>query len=189
MDLMAKQSHSKLLMFLIYLALAVSTFIAYEPVRHNDFVGYDDWTYIVENPHVRDGLTADSVTWAFTQSHAHMWHPLTTLSHILDCWLFGLNPFWHHLVSLLFHIANAILLFWILTNMTGSTHSAISGQAGSPQAGAIWASDFAAAVFTLHPLAVESVAWAAERKTVLSGFFWFLTIAAYLWYTKQPSIR
>jgi Tfp pilus assembly protein PilF len=101
-----------------------------------------------------------------------MWHPLTTLSHIVDCQLFGLNPIGHHLVSVLIHIINALLLLWILNSLTGT----------------FWLSAFAAAVFALHPLQVESVAWAAERKTVLSGLFWFLTIAVYIWYTKRPSI-
>ena len=172
-DSMTTQTHDKLYFFLICLALIVSTFIAYEPMRHNDFVEYDDNVYITENLNVRGGLTLDSVIWAFTQPHAHMWHPLTTLSHILDCQIFGLNPFWHHFVSLLFHTASALLLFWILSNTTGK----------------IWPSAFAAAVFALHPLGVESVAWAAERKTVLSGLFWFLTIAAYVWYTKRPGIK
>ncbi len=170
---MAKQVRSKLYVFLIYLALAVSTFIAYEPVRHNDFVRYDDHIYVTENPNVTGGITRQSIIWAFTEPHAHMWHPLTTLSHILDCQLFGLNPRGHHLISVLFHTVNSLLLFWILKEMTGT----------------IWASAFVAGVFAMHPLQVESVAWVAERKTVLSGLFWFLTMAVYVWYTKQPAIR
>ncbi len=157
---------------LIYIGLAAATFAAYEPTLRNDFVNYDDDMYITENPHVTSGITPDSVIWAFTQPHAYMWHPLTTLSNMLDCRLFGLNAPWHHLVSLLIHITNALLVFWILTNLTGS----------------IWPSAFIAAVFALHPVQVESVAWAAERKTVLSGLFWFLTIAVYIWYTKRPGI-
>jgi 4-amino-4-deoxy-L-arabinose transferase-like glycosyltransferase len=102
-----------------------------------------------------------------------MWHPLTTLSHTLDWQLFGPNPPGHHLVSVLFHIANALMLFWILNNLTGAT----------------WPSAFVAAVFALHPLQVESVAWASERKTVLSGLFWFLTMAVYIWFTKKPSLK
>jgi tetratricopeptide (TPR) repeat protein len=156
----------------ICICLAAGTFAAYEPMRHNSFVKYDDNKYLVRNPNVTSGITRDSVIWAFTKPYASNWHPLTWFSHMLDCRLFGLNPFWHHLVSLLLHITNAILLFWILLKMTGST----------------WASAFVAAVFALHPLQVESVAWAAERKTVLSGFFWFLTIAVYVWYTKRPGI-
>jgi len=157
---------------LIYIGLAAATFAVYEPTLRNGFVNYDDDVYITENPHVTGGITPDSVIWAFTQPHAYMWHPLTTLSHMLDCQFFGLKAPWHHLVSLLFHIANTLLVFWILTNLTG----------------AIWPSAFIAAVFTLHPVQVESVAWAAERKTVLSGLFWFLTISVYIWYTKRPGI-
>jgi Tfp pilus assembly protein PilF len=157
-------------LFLISAALVAATLVAYEPIRHNDFINYDDNRYITENPNVMKGITRDSVIWAFTHPHFHMWHPLTTLSHMLDCQLFGLNPFWHHLVNLLLHIVNVLLLFWILTNLTDS----------------MWPSAFVAAVFALHPLQVESVAWAAERKTVLSGLFWFLTIAVYIWYTKRP---
>lgn len=155
---------------LIYIGLAAATFAAYEPTLHNGFVNYDDDIYITKNIHVTGGITPDSVIWAFTQPHDYMWHPLTTLSHILDCQLFGLKASRHHFVSLLIHIVNALLVFWILTNLTGS----------------IWLSAFIAAVFALHPVQVESVAWAAERKTVLSGLFWFLTISVYIWYTKRP---
>jgi len=159
-------------LFLISALLVMATLVAYEPIRHNGFINYDDDKYITKNSDVQRGLTRDSVTWAFTHPHQYMWHPLTTLSHMLDCELFGLNPLGHHLVSLALHIVNALLLFWILVSLTGST----------------WASAFVAAVFALHPLQVESVAWAAERKTVMSGLFWFLTIAVYIWYTKKPGI-
>jgi tetratricopeptide (TPR) repeat protein len=158
---------------LICIGLVAATFAAYEPTLRNGFVNYDDDKYITQNPRVTGGITPDSVAWAFTQPHYYMWHPLTTLSYMLDCQLFGLNASLHHLVSLLFHIANALLVFWIFTNLTGL----------------IWPSAFIAAVFALHPLQVESVAWAAERKTVLSGLFWFLTMAVYIWYTKRRGIR
>ena len=167
---MNAEHHEKLVKLLIYIGLAAATFAAYEPTLHNGFVNYDDTIYITENPRVAGGITPDSVAWAFTQPHAYMWHPLTTLSHMLDCRLFGLKASWHHFVSLLIHIANALLVFWILTNLTGS----------------IWPGAFIAAVFALHPVQVESVAWAAERKTVLSGLFWLLTISVYIWYTKRP---
>jgi len=170
---MTEQTYKKSQILLIYLALLVSALIAYEPLRRNGFVNYDDDKYITENPHVLAGITRDSVIWAFTGSHFHMWHPLTSLSHELDCQMFGLNPFWHHLTSLFFHVANALLLFWVLKKMTG----------------ALWPSAFVAAVFALHPLQVESVAWAAERKTVLSGFFWLLTMVAYVRYAQQPGIK
>jgi tetratricopeptide (TPR) repeat protein len=156
---------------LIYIALAAATVIAYEPIRHNGFVGYDDTDYIVKNPHITGGITHQSIIWAFTKPYASNWHPLTWISHILDYQLFGLNPLGHHLVSVAFHIVNALLVFWIFTNLTGS----------------IWASAFVAAVFAVHPVQVESVAWAAERKTVLSGLFWLLTMAAYVRYTRQPA--
>jgi hypothetical protein len=164
--------HEKLVKLLVYIGLVAATFAAYEPTLHNGFVNYDDDVYITENPSVTGGITLNSVVWAFTQPHYYMWHPLTTLSNMLDCQLFGLKASWHHLVSLLFHIVNVLLVFWIFTNLTG----------------AIWPGAFIAAVFALHPVQVESVAWAAERKTVLSGLFWFLTISVYIWYTKRPAI-
>jgi protein O-mannosyl-transferase len=156
-------------LFLISAGIVVATLVAYEPIRHNGFVSYDDNLYITENPVIKSGITWQSLGQAF-QPHYYMWHPLTTFTNLLDCQLFGLNPFWHHLVGLLFHIANALLLFWILVEMTGTT----------------WPSAFVAAVFALHPLQVESVAWAAERKTVLSGLFWLLTMAAYIRHVKRP---
>jgi tetratricopeptide (TPR) repeat protein len=155
----------------IYIVLAAAAVIAYEPVRHNGFVGYDDNEYIVKNPHITGGITQQSITWAFTKPYASNWHPLTWISHILDCQVFGLNPLGHHLVSVLFHIANTLLLFWILTNITGT----------------FWASAFVAAVFAVHPVQVESVAWVSEQKTMLSGLFWLLTIAAYVRYTRRPA--
>ncbi len=169
---MTAKTHKKLYVLLIYLALLVSVLVAYEPLRRNDFVNYDDDKYITENPHVLAGITRDSVIWAFTEPHFHMYHPLTSLSHMLDCELFGLNPFWHHASSLLFHMLNALLLFWVVKRMTGF----------------VWASAFVAAVFALHPLQVDSVAWVAERKSVLSGFFWILTMAAYVRYAEHPHV-
>ena len=167
MTLEHRQKHAQIL---IYVGLIAAMLLAYEPVRHNGFVNYDDNRYITENPIVTGGITWQSVNHAFTQPHFFMWHPLTTLSHMLDYQLFGLNPLGHHLVSVAIHIVNALLLFLILRNVTGT----------------IWASAFVAAVFALHPLQVESVAWAAERKTVLSGLFWLLTIAAYIHYARKP---
>ncbi len=167
-----EQARSKQYVSLIYLALALATIIAYEPLRHNDFISYDDYAYVTENPQVQAGITRESIFWAFTTSYKANWHPLTWLSHMLDCELFGLDPVWHHLSSLLLHAANTLLLFWVLQKMTG----------------AVWPSGFVAAVFALHPLNVESVAWVAERKNVLSGFFWMLTIAAYIRYAKRPGI-
>jgi tetratricopeptide (TPR) repeat protein len=166
-----EQKLSKLTILLIYLTLVVATFIAYQQVVHNSFV-WDDSLYIIDNPNVRSGITWESVFWAISTIHCY-WHPVTWLSHILDCELFELNPFYHHLVNLSIHIVNTLLLFWVLKRMTG----------------AIWRSAFVAAVFALHPLHVESVAWVAERKDLLCGLFWMLTIAAYIRYAERPSIR
>lgn len=170
--LLMQQASRKSYVLLICLLLVVITIIAYEQVRLNKFVNYDDDKYVIDNPQVTLGITRESLIWAFTAPHVANWHPLTSLSHMMDCQLFGLNPFWHHLVNLLFHIANTLLLFWVLQRMTG----------------AVWASAFVAVAFALHPLRVESVAWVAERKGVLSGFFWMLTIAAYIRYTQQPAV-
>lgn len=155
---------------LICVVLAIVTFVAFDGVSSNGFVNYDDNLYVTDNAHVHEGLYARSILWAFTTFDASNWHPLTWLSHIIDCAYFGPNPAGHHLVSVGFHIANVILLFLILNASTG----------------AIWPSAFVAALFGLHPLAAESVAWIAQRKSVLSAFFWFLTIAAYFRYSQKP---
>ncbi len=155
----------------IYLALTLATFIAFEQVGRNEFVDFDDDRYVTDNPHVKAGLTGKSITWAFTARHAGNWHPLTWLSHMLDCQLFGIEPGWHHLTNLLLHIANTLLLFAVLKRMTN----------------ALWRSAFVAAAFALHPLHVESVAWVAERKDMLSTVFWMLTIWAYIRYAKHPN--
>lgn len=158
--------------FLLCLTLTLAAFFAFQKVLQYDFVDYDDYRYVVNNPHVNTGFSYGSVIWAFTSSHASNWHPLTWISHMLDCELFGLDPFGHHLVNLFFHIANSLLLFWILKRMTQM----------------LWPSFFVAAAFALHPLHVESVAWIAERKDVLSALFWILTIAAYIRYTERSNI-
>jgi len=168
-----EQTQNNRYVFLIYVGLIAAVFIAYEPVRHNDFVNYDDDVYITDNPNVTGGITCKSIIWAFTSAYGGNWHPLTWISHMLDCQMFGLNPLGHHLSSLLFHMASTLLLFWILKSMTD----------------ALWPSAFVAAAFALHPIHVESVAWAAERKDVLSGFFWILTMAAYLYYVRKQSFR
>jgi len=157
---------------LIYLALALVTFVAFVQVGHNDFINYDDAEYVTENEKVQKGLNIESFVWAFTTGHASNWHPLTWLSHMLDCQLYGLSPAGHHLTNLFLHLLNTLLLFGVLKTMTR----------------AVWPSAFAAVLFAVHPLHVESVAWIAERKDVLSAFFWMLTMAAYLRYTKHPCI-
>jgi tetratricopeptide (TPR) repeat protein len=156
----------------IYLALALTTFAAFSQVRNHDFVNYDDTYYVTENRNVKAGLTRDSIIWAFTTGHADNWHPLTWLSHMLDCQLFGTDPGWHHLTNLLLHITNTLLLFAVFKRMTHT----------------LWQSAFVAVAFALHPLHVESVAWVSERKDVLSTLFWILTMAAYLRYVKRPGI-
>ncbi len=169
---LTESSLKKPYVVLIYLLLALATFIAFEQLRHNEFIDYDDDQYVTRNPHVIGGFTRDAVSWAFTTTHAANWHPLTWLSHMLDCELFDLNSGRHHLTSLFFHIANTLLLFWVLNRMTR----------------AVWPSAFVAALFALHPLHVESVAWISERKDVLSSFFWMLTMAAYILYAERPGI-
>ena len=164
------QPNKKLLRW-IYILFAIVTFLAYSQACLNDFINYDDDVYITENPNVHNGLTLESVKWAFTSRAAANWHPLTWLSHILDCELFGLNPAWHHFTSILLHTANILLLLKILLMMTGS----------------LWPSVVVTAFFAFHPLQVESVAWAAERKNLLSGFFWLLTVAVYIRYAKKTT--
>ncbi|PJB30514.1 hypothetical protein CO110_00150 [Candidatus Desantisbacteria bacterium CG_4_9_14_3_um_filter_40_11] len=154
------------------LLLSIVTLSAYWPVLHCEFVIYDDASYVTGNPHVQSGLTWDSLRWAFTAKDCHNWHPLTWISHMLDCDLYGLNPAGHHATNLLLHILNTLLIFLLLRRMTG-TH---------------WRSAFVAALFALHPLHVESVAWVAERKDVLSTFFWALTIWTYVRYTEKPRV-
>lgn len=156
---------------IVSLMLVVLTAAAYEPVRRCQFVNFDDNTYITNNLQVQSGLTLESIKWAFTSLENSNWHPLTWLSHMLDYQLFALEPAGHHIVNSLFHIANTLLLFWLLWIMTGN----------------LVPSAFVAALFALHPLHVESVAWAAERKDVLSSFFFFLTLIAYVRYAKQSS--
>ena len=148
---------------LCYGLLALVTLAVYLPVLEARFVTFDDTSYLTDNPIVQAGLTWEGARWAFTQSHAANWHPLSWLSHMLDCQVYGLKPAGHHLTGLLFHTANTLLLFGLLRSMTG----------------AFWRSAFVAALFALHPLHVESVAWVAERKDVLSTFFFLLTLLTY----------
>jgi hypothetical protein len=150
-------------------ALAVVTAAVYAPLAGHDFVNFDDNLYVYENPHVRQGLSAESLRWAFTSFHASNWHPLTWCAHMLDVELFGLRPAGHHLASLVLHILNALILFFLLGRLTGHPVRA-------------W---LVAALFALHPAHVESLAWVAERKDVLSTLFWFLTLAAYAGWARS----
>jgi tetratricopeptide (TPR) repeat protein len=155
----------------ISLSLLALVWAVFGQTLHHQFVNYDDPAYVLENPHVRAGLTWNSVQWAFTHVHGQNWHPLTSISHMLDCQLFGINPRWHHAGNVLLHSLAAALLFVALARVTN----------------AVWPSAFVAAVFAVHPLRVESVAWIAERKDVLSGLFFMLTLLAYVAYVRRRS--
>jgi Flp pilus assembly protein TadD len=159
--------------WLVALCLVLLTLVAYWQTFHHDYIAYDDEQYVTMNPYVQWGLTKDSVKWAFTSHDASNWHPLTWMSHMLDCRLFGLSPMGPHAVNLLLHIANTLLLLFVLRRMTKS----------------LWKSAFVAALFALHPMHVESVAWVAERKDVLSTLFLLLTIWAYAKYSEAPSVK
>src|SRR5687768_7932783 len=149
--------------------LALVTLAAFWPLRSAQFVNLDDPIYVANNAIVQRGLTLDNVKWAFTTFHFSNWHPLTWLSYMLDCEILGVNAPAMHLVNLLLHLANTLLLLLALRRMTD----------------ALWASAAVAALFALHPLHVESVAWISERKDVLSGLFWMLTMWVYAEYTKR----
>jgi tetratricopeptide (TPR) repeat protein len=156
----------------IYLALVIITLTVFWQTHRFKFTNYDDDKYVSENIHISTGLKWNNIAWVLTNEHVGNWHPLTGLSHMLDCQLFGLNSGRHHLVNLLFHIANTLLLFIVLKQITG----------------AAWKSAFVSTLFAIHPLHVESVAWIAERKDVLSAFFWILTMVAYSRYVKNPKV-
>ncbi|RJQ60493.1 MAG: tetratricopeptide repeat protein [Desulfobacteraceae bacterium] len=156
----------------VCLLLAVSSFWVYWPVTTHSFLNYDDQDYVTENPHVRSGLSLQNVMWALNAFHSANWHPLTWISHMLDVELFGLNPGMHHLVNLILHVLNTLFLFLLLRRMTRE----------------VWPSFLVAALFSLHPVHVESVAWIAERKDVLSTLFGFSAIWAYLRYAGSPNV-
>jgi protein O-mannosyl-transferase len=158
---------------LIALLLALATLLIYLPVVRDGFVNYDDQTYVTENSVVQNGLTWAGIKWAFTTGYGANWHPVTWLSHMTDWELFHLNPGGHHLVNVLFHAANTVLLFTLLFRLSG----------------ALWSAAFIAALFAWHPLHVESVAWVAERKDVLSTFFALLTLLSYAKYAKANCRR
>ena len=147
--------------------------IVYGQCLRHEFVNFDDNRYVYENEHVLNGLSYNGVVWAFTHIHSENWHPLTTITHMLDCQLFGLNAAGHHFTNILLHCVAVIGLFLVLHEMTGAR----------------WRSAFVAALFAIHPLRVESVAWVAERKDVLSGVFFVLTLGAYVRYTRAPSTQ
>jgi len=167
-----KQDENRLLKIFIALFLLLAIFAIYWQTVGHEFISYDDPEYITDNPAVLQGLTLSSITWAFTTFHASNWHPLTWLSHLLDVELFGMNPAGHHLVNIALHAANSLLLFFLLNRYSGF----------------IWRSAVVAALFALHPLHVESVAWVAERKDLLSALFWLLTLYLYADYVEKPSL-
>lgn len=162
-----------LLKFFICLFIILITIAAFWQVRNNEFINLDDNLYVIDNAYISKGLTFHSIFWALTSLYRGHWHPMTWISHMLDYNLYGLNPTGHHITNLLFHIANTLLLFLLLCRMTNLP----------------WRSGFVAALFALHPLHVESVAWVAERKDVLSAFFWTLAMWSYVYYVQKPKFR
>ena len=157
----------------VCICIAALTWLVFGQTLWHDFINYDDPRYVYENTKITGGLSISGIGWAFTHIHSMNWHPLTTISHMLDCQLYGLKAGGHHFTNVLLHTLAAILLFLALRQMTG----------------ALWPSAFVAAVFTIHPLRVESVAWIAERKDVLSGVFFMLTMLAYSYYVRAPRVR
>src|SRR6266576_2435855 len=166
-----QRAKSRVTDLLVCLGLVTVTWAVFGQTLAHDFVNFDDHVYVYENPLVIRGLSAEGIIGAFTHTHARNWHPLTTVSHMLDCQLYGLKAGGHHLTNIILHTISVLLLFLVLKQMTG----------------AFWQSAFVAALFAIHPLHVESVAWIAERKDVLSAVFFMLTLAAYARYAQTPS--
>ena len=158
---------------LVYIVLAIVTLAVYGQVYTFDFVNFDDDIYITENSHVQAGLTLESIRWAFGTRYFSLWNPLVWLSFMLDYQLYGLKAGGYHVTNLILHIFSTLLLLGLFYRMTG----------------ALWKSAFVAAVFALHPLHVESVAWISERKDVLSAFFWMMTLCLYVYYTEKPALK
>jgi protein O-mannosyl-transferase len=173
--------------------LVAITWLVFGQTLTHDFVNFDDKTYVYGNPVVTNGLTLRGIAWAFTHAHARNWHPLTTISHMLDCQLFGLKPGGHHFTNVLLHSVSVLLLFFLLYDMTAVVPR-LRDDAGRDQRsrlqsqGALWCSAFVATLFAIHPLHVESVAWIAERKDVLSGVFFMLTLGAYVRYARKSTV-
>ena len=165
--------NQRLIIILSCIFLAIGTAVVYSRVRGAEFVNYDDQNYVVQNAHVQAGLTWKTFAWALQSTEWDNWHPLTWLSHALDCQLYGLDPAGHHITNVLLHIFNVLLLFLLLTRGTAAPGRSF----------------LVAALFALHPLNVESVAWVAERKNVLSTLFFLLAIGAYGWYAMKPNLR
>jgi protein O-mannosyl-transferase len=158
---------------IVYVVLTLVTLAVFWQVNQYDFINFDDDIYVTENSHVQSGITLDNIRWAFSTLHAEFWHPLTWISLLFDNQLYGLNAGGYHMTNVILHILSTLLLFWLFNRMTG----------------AIWKSAFVAAVFALHPLHVEPVAWISQRKDVLCAFFWMLTLCFYVYYTEKPVIK
>ncbi len=158
--------------WILALVLVIATIALYYPVSHHPFVNYDDDVYVTENAHVQSGLNWDTVKWAFTTYEFVNWHPLTWISHALDYQMFQLDPGGHHETSVALHVLNTLLLFWVLLRATGSPGPSL----------------VVAALFALHPINVESVAWISERKNLLSTLFFLLALGAYRWYAREPRV-
>ena len=177
-EMTALQSRLKIVVqkynsILVCLLLIITVVIVYGQMLGHDFVYFDDNRYVAENARVKAGLTADNIKWAFSTLHLEFWHPLTWLSLMLDSQLFGVNPGGYLFTNLLLHIVNSLLLFIFFNRATGS----------------VWQSGLVGALLALHPLHVESVAWIAQRKDVLSSFFWMLTMLAYLLFAERPGFK
>ncbi len=169
-DIIKINQNRRILLINILLTLVV--FAVFWQVARCDFIIFDDDVYVTENIHVQSGITLEGLRWVFSTTYAEFWHPLTWLSLMFDYELYGLHAAGYHMTNLILHIMSTLLLFWLFNRMTGD----------------IWQSAFVAAFFALHPLRVESVAWIAERKDVLSVFFWMLTLVLYVYYTERPVV-
>src|SRR5436190_10697683 len=169
----SRASSERMVTGTVCILLVAIVWIVFGQTLRHDFVNLDDFDYVFENPRITNGLTLEGIGWAFTHVHAANWHPLTTISHMLDCQLYGLQPWGHHMTNVLLHAAATVFLFLALWELTGAR----------------WPSALVAALFAIHPLRVESVAWVAERKDVLSGVFFMLTLWAYARYVRgsRPS--
>ena len=169
---LTNQREDRRLAIAVCVFLTIIVWLVFAQTLGHDFINFDDDRYVYENSEVSRGLTLDGFKWLLTHSHAHLWHPLTTLSHMIDCQIYGLRPAGHHFTNILLHNTGTVLLFLVLTQMTGR----------------VWPSAFVAAIFAIHPMRVESVAWVAERKDVLSGVFFMLSLGAYTRYARSPNI-
>src|ERR1700746_3407346 len=168
-----RRAKARVIDLVICLGLVAVTWAVFGQTLAHDFVNFDDHVYVYENPLVLRGFSTQGMIAAFTHTHARNWHPLTTISHMLDCQLYALNAGGHHLTNVILHTFAVLLLFRALQQMTNS----------------IWKSSVVAALFAVHPLHVESVAWVSERKDVLSAVFFFLMLNAYSRYARAASIR